>query len=149
MLAAKLMALGRRSTASRYCGEGLEAPVDARRQGGGVHVLGPLQVADHQGPLASGRTGARVKPQFPITAVVTPCQHELAPIGSQNTWASMWVWPSMKPGVTTWPSASISCVPRAAIRPTAAIRPSTMPTSARYEPRPEPSTTVPLRITMS
>ncbi len=59
---------------------------------------------------ASSRTGASVNPQLPITAVVTPCQHEFAPCGSQNTWASRWVWPSMKPGVTTWPSASISCV---------------------------------------
>ena len=47
---------------------------------------------------ASSRTGASVNPQLPITAVVTPCQHEFAPCGSQNTWASMWVWPSMKPG---------------------------------------------------
>ena len=29
---------------------------------------------------ASSRTGARVNPQLPITAVVTPCQHELAPV---------------------------------------------------------------------
>ena len=49
-----------------------------------------------------------MKPQLPITAVVTPCQHELLPDASQNTWASMWVCPSMNPGVTTWPSASIS-----------------------------------------
>ena len=34
-------------------------------------------------------------------------------MASQNTWASMWVWPSMKPGVTTWPSASISRAPLA------------------------------------
>ena len=43
-----------------------------------------------------------------MTTLVTPCQHEHVPSGSQSTWASMWVWPSMKPGVTTWPSASIS-----------------------------------------
>ena len=80
---------------------------------------------------ASSRTGASVNPQLPITAVVTPCQHEFAPCGSQNTWASMWVCPSMKPGVTTWPSASISRAPRSRIRPTRVMRPPTMPTSAR------------------
>ena len=52
--------------------------------------------------------GASVKPQLPITTLVTPCQHEQVPSGSQKTWASMCVWPSMKPGATTWPSASIS-----------------------------------------
>ncbi len=29
--------------------------------------------------LCSAEPGAMVKPQFPMTAVVTPCQHELAP----------------------------------------------------------------------
>ena len=33
-----------------------------------------------------------------MTTVVTPCQHELVPDASQKTWASMWVWPSTKPG---------------------------------------------------
>ena len=44
-----------------------------------------------------------MNPQLPITAVVTPCQHDDVPSGSQNIWASMCVCPSMKPGVTTWP----------------------------------------------
>ena len=53
-----------------------------------------------------------MKPQLPITTVVTPCQHDDVPSGSQNSCASMWVWPSMNPGVTTCPSASISwCAP--------------------------------------
>ena len=38
-----------------------------------------------------GNDGASVKPQLPITTEVTPCQHELLPSGSQNSWASMWV----------------------------------------------------------
>ena len=50
---------------------------------------------------SSGAAGASVKPQCPMTAVVMPCQHELAPSSSQNTWASRWVCPSMNPGVTT------------------------------------------------
>jgi hypothetical protein len=51
--------------------------------------------------LCSAEPGASEKPQLPMTAVVTPCQHEQLPIGSQNTWASMCVCPSMKPGETT------------------------------------------------
>jgi len=75
--------------------------------------------------------GASVKPQFPITTVVTPCQHEFVPIGSQKICASRWVWPSMNPGVTARPSASISDAPRLRIRPIVAMRLPTMPTSAR------------------
>ncbi len=56
----------------------------------------------------SNGAGASVKPQWPIITVVTPCQHEFDASSSQKTCASMWVWPSMNPGVTTWPSASIS-----------------------------------------
>ncbi len=47
------------------------------------------------------RHGARVKPQLPMTTLVTPWKQELVPIGSQKICASMWVWPSTKPGVTT------------------------------------------------
>ena len=57
MLAAKLIPLGSRSTASRYCGEGLEAPVDAGGQRGRVDVLGPFEVADHQGALRRSAPG--------------------------------------------------------------------------------------------
>src|SRR5262249_1865167 len=52
--------------------------------------------------------GARVKPQLPMTTLVMPCQQDDVPSGSQNTWASMWVWPSTKPGQTTRPSASMT-----------------------------------------
>jgi hypothetical protein len=97
----------------------------------------------------SAEPGARVKPQLPMTAVVTPCQHEQLPSGSQNTCASMCVWPSMKPGETTWPVASISSFPLSRMRAIAAILSPTTPTSARYPGIPVPSTTVPLRITRS
>ena len=43
-----------------------------------------------------------------MTTLVTPCQHEQLPSGSQATCASMWVWPSIKPGATISPSASIA-----------------------------------------
>ena len=59
MLAAKLMPLARRSTASRYSGKRLEAPVDSLGQRHRVDVLGPLQVADHQGPLVGADRSQR------------------------------------------------------------------------------------------
>ena len=59
MLAAKLMPLARRSTASRYCGKGLEAPVDSLGQRHRVDVLGPLEVADHQGPFVGADRSQR------------------------------------------------------------------------------------------
>ena len=48
MLAAKLMPLASRSTASRYSGKvsKLQSMPAARR--GRVHVLGPFEIADHQ-----------------------------------------------------------------------------------------------------
>ena len=75
-----------------------------------------------------------MNPQLPITTVVTPWQHEHEPSGSHMTWASMWVCPSMNPGVTTWPSASISSRPRSSIRPTSAI-----PRPAIADVGPEPA----------
>src|SRR5499426_2660919 len=100
-------------------------------------------------PLSASAHGASVKPQLPITTEVMPCQHDDVPSGSQKTCASMWVWPSMKPGVTTWPSASITSRARSRIRPIVAMRPCRTPTSARYPGSPEPSMTVPFLITRS
>jgi hypothetical protein len=81
--------------------------------------------------FSSGRQGARVKPQLPMTTLVTPCQHEHVPRGSHATCASMWVWPSMKPGATTRWRASTSSRPRAWMVPMRAMRSPRMPTSAR------------------
>src|SRR5207253_2912860 len=78
-----------------------------------------------------------------------PCQHEEVPSGSQKIWASMCVWPSIKPGVTTWPSASITSRARSRMRPIVTMRPWRTPTSARYRGRPDPSTTEPFLITRS
>src|SRR5262249_54299831 len=56
----------------------------------------------------------------------------------------------MKPGATTWPSASITWSPAAAsTRPSAAITPSLMPTSPRKRGIRRPSTIVPRLITRS
>ena len=56
---------------------------------------------------SSGLQGASAKPQLPMITLVTPCQHEQLPIRSHATCASMCVWPSMKPGATIRPSASM------------------------------------------
>jgi hypothetical protein len=81
--------------------------------------------------LSASAQGASVKPQLPITTLVTPCQHEQVPSGSQNTWASMWVCPSMNPGDTTIPSASITSRARSRMRPIETMRPCCTATSAR------------------
>src|SRR5215813_5692875 len=99
--------------------------------------------------LSAAAQGASVKPQLPITTLVMPCQHDEVPSGSQKICASMWVWPSMKPGVTTWPSASITSRARSRMRPIVVMRPCRTPTSARYRGRPDPSITVPFLITRS
>src|SRR5689334_15609484 len=56
---------------------------------------------------------------------------------------------SVKPGVTSAPSALTSRRPRPSFRPTSAMRPPVMPTSAVRGGPPFPSATVPPRITRS
>src|SRR5262245_5395436 len=56
---------------------------------------------------------------------------------------------STKPGVTIRPRASISSAPRADTRPTLAIVPPRIATSASNDAPPLPSNTVPLRMTRS
>jgi hypothetical protein len=96
---------------------------------------------------SSGLQGANVTPQLPITAVVTPCQHDTVPTGSQASCASRWVWMSTKPGVTSLPVASITSVAVPSHAPTSTMRSPTMATSARRPGAPVPSITVPPRIT--
>ena len=55
---------------------------------------------------SAGRHGAIVKPQLPITAVVTPRAGDGARVGSQVICASKWVWLSTIPGISARPSAS-------------------------------------------
>ena len=78
------------------------------------------------------------KPQLPATTVVTPWYEEGLSSGSQKTWASKWVWMSMKPGATAQPEASSS---RAPVRwgPIASMTPPVMATSARWPGPPVPS----------
>ncbi len=118
------------STASRYSGKvsQLQSMPSASAAGSMSSARSRLRTTRAR---SASRTGARVNPQLPITAVVTPCQHELAPSGSQNTWASRWVWPSMKPGRDDVALGVDLLAPRSPIRPTRAMRPPTTPTSAR------------------
>ena len=73
--------------------------------------------------LSASAQGASVKPQLPMTTLVIPCQQEDVPSGSQKICASMWVWPSTKPGATTIPSASMTSRAASRMRPMEAMRP--------------------------
>ena len=98
-----------------------------------IASVGMSSTADRQRAYHSrspGLQGASAKPQLPITTDVTPCQHEQLPSGSQATCASMWVWPSMKPGATISPSASIVRRAAPATLPISTMRPSLIATSA-------------------
>src|SRR5205814_10177213 len=89
--------------------------------------VGMSSTADRQRAYQSrsaGLQGASAKPQLLITTEVTPCQHEQLPSGSHATCASMWVWPSMKPGDTISPSASIVRVAIVVTLPVSTMRPS-------------------------
>ena len=66
---------------------GLEVPVDARAQGVERHALHVRQVA-HDDVAMAGRQGAMVKPQLPMTTVVTPRDDDGVANGSQVSWAS-------------------------------------------------------------
>src|SRR6266851_1127917 len=117
-----------------------------------IASVGMSSTADRQRTYQSrsaGLHGARAKPQLLITTDVTPCQHEQLPSGSQAIWASMWVWPSMKPGETISPSASMVRVAAVVTLPISTIRPSLMPTSPEKRRLPEPSTIVPPRMIRS
>ena len=84
------MLLGNDSTASRYSGKvSQRQSMPAIIASLGMSSTASRHSANHS--LASGLHGASAKPQLPITTVVTPCQHEQLPSGSQATWASMWV----------------------------------------------------------
>ena len=54
----------------------------------------------------SGLTGAKPKPQLPITTDVIPCQPDMVHQGSQKICESKWVCRSMKPGATMRSRAS-------------------------------------------
>ena len=94
-----------------------------------------------------GLHGAIVKPQLPITAVVTPNAGEGRTCGSQVIWASKWVWLSMMPGISARPCASmVSWADTSSARPIAAMRPPATATSWSTGACPVPSKTSALRI---
>src|SRR6266851_4618961 len=91
-----------------------------------IASVGMSSTADRQRTYQSrsaGLHGARAKPQLLITTDVTPCQHEQLPSGSQAICASMWVWPSMKPGETISPLASMVRLAAVATLPISTMRP--------------------------
>ena len=70
-------------------------------------------------------------PQLPATIDVTPIRMKFSASGCSAR-SSACVWTSTKPGATMSPAASIVSLPaRAFTFPTAAMRPSRMPMSAR------------------
>ena len=88
MYAATLIAFGSRSTTSRYsskCSHPQWEMPSARDTAGMSSARSRLRRTSSDRP---GRVGARVNPQLPVTTVVTPCQHDDVPSGSQNIWAS-------------------------------------------------------------
>src|SRR5260221_5473704 len=142
------IALGRRSTVARYSGK----VSHVQSMPAAIASVGISSTADRQRAYqsrSSGLHGASAKPQLLITTLVTPCQHEQLPSGSQATCASMCVWPSMKPGETIRPSASIVRLAAVVILPISTMRPSAMPISPEKRCLPEPSTIVPPRMTVS
>src|SRR5262245_28221361 len=89
-------------------------------------------------------------PQLPVTIVVTPMRAKLSQPGSRAISLSTCACTSTKPGATTRPLASSTCVAVALARsPTAAMRSPRMPTSAARAAAPVPSTTWPPRISRS
>ena len=82
-----MIAFGVRSTESRNSGkltqsQGIPAFIEARG-------IASTRVIDSIArSRSSGRTGAKPKPQLPMTAEVIPCQPERVQYGSQNTCAS-------------------------------------------------------------
>jgi hypothetical protein len=94
-------------------------------------------------------TGAMEWPS-PVISVVMPWVILLAARLSTRTLNSDWPSMSMKPGATTSLPASMRRVAFASFRsPMAAMRSPRMPTSARYQGAPVPSTIRPLAKTRS
>src|SRR5262249_17048272 len=111
-------------------GKVFPSPIDPGHHGLGRDVLDRRQAAGKPFPVL-GLQGASAKPQLPMITLVTPCQHEQLPSGSQLTCASMCVCPSIKPGATIIPSASMTRSAGVRMRPISATRPALTPTSAR------------------
>ena len=79
---------------------------------------------------SSGLTGAKPKPQLPITTDVMPCQPDIVHHGSQKICESKCVCRSMKPGATTRSRASNTrAASDSGTLPIRAMRPSAIATS--------------------
>ena len=101
-------------------------------------------------PPASGLPVALELPSCPTTMVVMPCLTSDSMRGSSRMPPSPWECRSTNPGATTMPRASISSLPRPVIRASMAeIFPAAMAMSASRPGSPEPSSSVPPRMTRS
>ena len=85
------------------------------------------------------RHGAMVKPQLPMTTVVTPRPTDGVAHGSHVSWASKWVWMSTIPGARARPCASTISLPAPTSSPISAMRPSRTAMSPSTGPPPSPS----------
>src|SRR6478735_1366344 len=93
-------------------------------------------------------SGARLKPQFPITTLVTPCSNLNSSFGLFRRAASSCACTSTKPGASARPCAAISRLPLGA-RPMNAMRSPSMWTSATRGALPLPSNSNASRILRS
>ena len=92
------------------------------------------------GSAPPSSNGAKLKPQLPMTTLVTPCSNLKGKLGVVSNAASSCACTSTKPGASARPLAAISRLP-AFPGPTRAMRSPSMCTSAIRGGCPEPSTT--------
>ena len=78
----------RRSSEAQVLGIALEVPLDAGAQRLERHALDVGQVAQREVAVGRRGTGAMVKPQLPITTLVTPSATDGVANGSQMSCAS-------------------------------------------------------------
>ena len=142
-------ALRQRVDRVEVLGKGLEAPVDAFGQRDRIDVFGPFEIAHDQRALV----GSHRREREPAVAHhrgrhAVPARAAPARVPEHlRVHVRVAVDEAGRDDVTRRRRSRVA--PRSRMRPTKAMRSPTTPTSARYEPRPEPSTTVPLRITRS
>src|SRR5438270_8339219 len=92
----------------------------------------------------AGVVGAKPKPSWPRTCVVTPCRRPASWTGARSSSTSEWTCTSIRPGATTAPATSRRRAAAAPPRsPTDAMRSLDTPTSAANGGPPLPSTTSP------
>ncbi len=72
---------------SRYSGNVTQSQGSPSRSVS-VGIASTAVIVSIERSRSSGRTGAKPKPQLPVTTEVTPCHPDVVRYGSQKTWAS-------------------------------------------------------------